>query len=154
MLGAIPLSDHFHFSNSRVLTHTNMSDPRNAAHDKKVSHDKEKEKKQHDAADAATATLEAPAPEETPLPAHHEAPAALEGSVAVLSQLKEMDFHSRANLERLAELMLTVDDQLKQKEFAKQVGDLFSAQDAFQTKLTELIQPYQGEITRMQGEAA
>ena len=37
-----------------------------------------------------------------------EPPAALEGSLAVLSRLKEMEFHSRANLERLAELMLTV----------------------------------------------
>ena len=39
-----------------------------------------------------------------------------EGSLVVLAKLKELEFHSRANLERLAELTLTVEDELKQKE--------------------------------------
>lgn len=122
-----------------------MSDPRNAAHDKKVS-----QQKKHNAESEPTAAT----PEASPAAAHHEGPATLEGSVTVLSHLKEMDFHSRATLERLAELMLTVGDDLKQKEFASQVGDIFSAQDAFQTKLAALIEPYQAEVTRMQDETS
>lgn len=73
------------------------------------------------------------APSESPAP---KPPAALEASLTVVEKLKEMEFHSRANLERLAELMLTVEDELKQKEFAGPLGEVYSAQDAFQTKLT------------------
>ncbi|TLD71804.1 hypothetical protein FEM03_06605 [Phragmitibacter flavus] len=128
-----------------------MSDPRNAAHDKKVS--QEKEKKHH--SDEAETTAPGEVDENaTASEAPQSAPAGLEGSVKVLTLLKDMDFHSRATLERLAEMMLTVGDELKQKEFAKQVGDLFSAQDTFQSQLVDLIQAYQAEVTRMQGDSA
>ena len=55
-------------------------------------------------------------------------PAALEGSLVVLAKLKELEFHSRANLERLAELTLTVEDELKQKEIVGPLGEVYSAQ--------------------------
>lgn len=147
-----------------------MSDPRNVAHAKKVTQEKKHHgtetrpadapavqpgrkppvaKKKpaspepdHMAASATAAPVESPAP----LP-----PAALEGSLTVLAKLKEMEFHSRANLERLAELMLTVEDELKQKELAGPVGEVYSAQDALQTKLTALIEAYKAECDRMQG---
>ena len=93
----------------------------------------------------------APVPSESPTP---KTPAALEGSLAVLAKLKEMEFHSRSSLERLAELMLTVEDELKQKELVSPLGEVYSAQDAFQTKLTALIEACKAECDRMQGESA
>jgi len=136
-----------------------MSDPRNAAHDKKVSQEK-KHAHEHEVAASAAATATATATAEaadteaaTPAAAaSHAPPAALEGSVKVLSQLKEMEFHSRAALERLAELMVTVDDELKQKAFSATIGDIFSMQDKFHTSLATLIEGYQAEVTRMQEE--
>ena len=70
-----------------------------------------------------------------PTVAVEQAPGELEKSVAVLSKLKEMEFHSRANIETLAELTLTIDDELKQKEFVEPIGGLYSAQDGFQTQI-------------------
>ncbi len=133
-----------------------MSDPRNAAHDKKVSHDKKHAAESQKAA-AADAAESAPA-EETPAPAptslSPEAVAIHEGSLAVLTQVKDLEFHSRAALERLGSLMLTVEDDLKQKDFAASIGDLFSAQDAVQTKLTAFIEAYKAECERIPGTAA
>lgn len=120
-----------------------MSDPRNTAHDKKVGHDKKHhgEAKKAEPADSSHAAETAPV-------AGGPSPKAIaihEGSLAVLTQIKDMEFHSRANLERLSSLMMTVEDQLKQKAFADSLGDLFSAQDAVQTKLTAFIAAYQVE---------
>ncbi len=153
-----------------------MSDPRNVAHAKKVTQEKKHHgtettpgdapaaqpgrksaaaKKKRGPAGAAavpegTAAGESAAPSESPTA---KPPAELEGSLAVLGKLKEMEFHSRANLERLAELVLTVEDELKQKEIASPLGEVYSAQNAFQTKLTALIEAYKGECDRLQGES-
>lgn len=154
-----------------------MSDPRNVAHAKKVT--QEKKHQGNDAgsedapavkpgkkaaavrtksgvagADAAPDSAAAAAgdvPSESPAP---RPPAALESSLVVLTKLKELEFHSRANLERLAELTLTVEDELKQKELVSPLGEVYSAQSAFQTKLTALIEAYKAECDRMQGESA
>ena len=128
-----------------------MSDPRNAAHAKKVT----QEKKHHRTVVTpkhAPVTLpgEKPAAVLSPDPAP-KPPPALEGSLVVLAKLKELEFHSRAHLERLAELTLTVDDELKQKEIVAPLGEVYSAQSAFQTKLTALIEVYKTECDRMQG---
>jgi hypothetical protein len=150
-----------------------MSDPRNVAHAKKVT----QEKKHHTAAvgvadapavqpgrkpakkkggasvagglSANTAEGDAPAPIQSPAP-----PAALEPSLAVLGKLKEIEFHSRATLQRLAELELTVADELKQTEIVGPLGEALSAQNAFQTKLTALIEIYKAECDRLQGQSA
>jgi len=73
------------------------------------------------------------------------APGELEKSVAVLSKLKDMEFHSRANIEALAELSLTIEDELKQKEFAEPIGALYSAQDGFHSKIAALIESYEAK---------
>jgi hypothetical protein len=130
-----------------------MSDPRNDAHDKKVT----QEKKHH-----STAVILEDAPA---LPAGKSAEpgasatakppsAALEGSLVVLGKLKELEFHSRASLERLAELTLTVEDDLKQKEIVGPLGEVYSAQSVFQTKLTGLIDAYKAECDRIEGKPA
>ncbi len=119
-----------------------MSDPRNVAHDKKVKHEKENEPAAKKAAKPEKKDDPAPAaPPEAAVVEH-------EKSVAVLSKLKEMEFHSRANIETLAELSLTIEDELKQKEFAGPVGDLYSAQDQFQTKVTALIEGYEAFVEK------
>ena len=122
-----------------------MSDPRNAAHDKKVS-----QEKKHHAVDAQTATATAVAPEPSEDAALPKPDAGLEGSLVVLAKLKDLEFHSRANLERLAELALTVEDELKQKELAVPLSEVYSAQSGVQTKLTTLIEAYKAECDRLQ----
>lgn len=124
-----------------------MSDPRNVAHNKKVKQEKEhhetsptadtKSKKGRGkkvAADESDAVVKA-----------EPVPGDLEKSEAVLSKLKEMEFHSRANIETLAGLTLTIEDELKQKEFSEPIGGLYSAQDSFQTKIASLIESYQAK---------
>jgi hypothetical protein len=130
-----------------------MSDPRNVAHDKKVTQEKEhhpesaagakptkgrgkKRAALPDQNDAAASTPE-------PIDAKVEhVPGDLEKSVVVLSKLKDLEFHSRANIETLAGLILTIDDELKQKEFSDPIGALYAAQDDFHTKIAALIESY------------
>ena len=150
-----------------------MADPRNVAHAKKVTQEKKHQgtaaslesapavqpgrkpsvamKKKKDLGgrgtlihDTATGEIAVPGESSTVKPT-----AALEGSLVVLAKLKELEFHSRASLERLAELALTVEDELKQKEIVNPLAEVYSAQSAFQTKLTALIESYKGECDRM-----
>jgi hypothetical protein len=153
-----------------------MSDPRNVAHDKKVTQEK-KHQATHAVADephpgqpgkktavaiqkpdpASTAAMLTDMPDDRPGSAGSgpaASPAALEGSLVVLAQLKDLDFHSRAHLERLATLQMTVEDELKQKDVAGPLADVYAAQSAFQTKLTVLIDVYKAECDRMQGVGA
>jgi hypothetical protein len=127
-----------------------MSDPRNVAHDKKVKQEKEH---QEPAAEAGAKpkkkrkTAAANAQEAAPVeaPKVEQAPGDLEKSVAVLSKLKDMEFHSRANIETLAGLILTIEEELKQKEFSDPIGELYSAQDGFHTKIATLIESYEAK---------
>ncbi len=136
-----------------------MSDPRNVAHKKKVT-----QEKHHQEAKSATPAGKEPRKEKrTPdAPAHQPAgagptstntegakaerdPGDLEKSLAVLSKLKDLEFHSRANIETLAQLSLTIEEELKQKEFSEPIGGLYSAQDAFQSKIAAFIETYQAK---------
>src|SRR6187401_1775066 len=117
-----------------------MGDPRNVAHAKKVSQEKHHKEKHAPKAEA-------------PKPNQPVEPTQLEKSLAVLSKLKELEFHSRANIEKRAELSLTIEEELKQKAFADSIGGVYSAQDAFQTKIVKLIEDYEAECTRLSGSA-
>ncbi|HEV8184333.1 MAG TPA: hypothetical protein VGP40_00145 [Chthoniobacterales bacterium] len=86
-------------------------------------------------------------------PKVEHAPGEAEKSLAVLSKLKEMEFHSRANIETLAELTLTIEDELKQKEFSDPVGALYSAQDKFQTQIAALIEGYEAKCESLKPSA-
>ena len=123
-----------------------MSDPRNVAHDKKVKQEKAHEKPENEKPEAADAETAAPAVDKA-----DEGPSEHEQSVAVLSKLKELEFHSRANVETLAGLMLTIEDELKQKEFVDPIGDLYGAQDAFQTKVAALVESYEAKCDSLKG---
>jgi hypothetical protein len=128
-----------------------MSDPRNVAHAKKVT--QEKHHHQAEAKPGKGKKSRAPAqnqPVETaPAPANVEAaqveqkPGDLEKSLAVLSKLKDLEFHSRANIETLAELSLTIEEELKQREFSEAIGAIYSAQDVFHSKIAAFIETYQ-----------
>ena len=135
-----------------------MSDPRNVAHAKKVKQEKAhhenasgagaKSKKKRAAKAEAPATSDdanktAAAPETAPV---EQVPGDYEKSQAVLSKLKEMEFHSRANIEALAGLILTIEEELKQKEFSGPIGDVYAAQDRFHTGIAALIESYEKKI--------
>jgi hypothetical protein len=144
-----------------------MGDPRNVAHAKKVSQEKHHKDKhapkggpassqhaknvQTDKKPASVA--ESPAKSEVAKPTQPAEPAQLEKSLVVLSKLKELEFHSRANIEKLAELSLTIEEELKQKAFSEGIGAVYGAQDAFQSKILELIEAYETECTRLSGSA-
>ena len=142
-----------------------MGDPRNVAHAKKViqeKHHKEKhapqagtaaphlakkaqpvKKKEAVVEESSAVEAEAAKPAQTPDSAQ------LEKSLAVLSKLKELEFHSRANIEKLAELSLTIEEELKQKAFAEAIGAVYAAQDAFQSKILKLIEDYEAECAHL-----
>ena len=132
-----------------------MSDPRNVAHKKKVTQEKHhqeakpaaksaKGKKSPDAPrDQSAETAPTLANEETAKGGQR--PGDLEKSLAVLSKLKDLEFHSRANIETLAQLSLTIEEELKQREFAEAIGGIYSAQDAFHAKIAPFIETYQAK---------
>jgi hypothetical protein len=132
-----------------------MSDPRNVAHNKKVKQEKahhhdsgDKVKKSRASKSTANTSIDANPPADAATPPV-AAPGDLEKSQAVLSKLKEMEFHSRANIETLAELQLTIEEELKQKEFSDPLGQVYSAQDNFHTRIAELIQSYETKLGTM-----
>jgi len=143
-----------------------MGDPRNVAHAKKVTQEKQHKSKAAQKTGAPqparkgqseqtrpAATAQSAAPQQAQKPAQPSDSAQSEKSQAVLSKLKELEFHSRGNIEKLAELSLTIEEELKQKEFAEAIGAVYAAQDAFQSKILELIGAYEAECTRLSGSA-
>jgi hypothetical protein len=139
-----------------------MGDPRNVAHAKKVTQEKQHKakaaQKTRAPQSARKAQIEQTKPEESAAPKQEaEKPpqpsdsAQSEKSHAVLSNLKELEFHSRGNIEKLAELSLTIEEELKQKDFAEAIGAVYAAQDAFQSKIVKLIEDYEAECTRLSG---
>lgn len=143
-----------------------MGDPRNVAHAKKVSQEKHHKDKHASKAGSVssqraktvqTEKKAAPVAESSATgaakPTQAAEPAQLEKSLVVLSKLKELEFHSRANIEKLAELSLTIEDELKQEAFAEAIGAVYAAQDAFQSKILKLIEDYESECGRLSGSA-
>jgi hypothetical protein len=140
-----------------------MGDPRNVAHAKKVSQEKHHKEKRASKAGSvpsqraksvqaekkAVPLAESTAPKaEVAKPTQPVEPTQLEKSLVVLSKLKELEFHSRANIEKLAELSLTIEEELKQKPFAEGIGAVYAAQNSFQSKILKLIEDYEAECTR------
>jgi hypothetical protein len=144
-----------------------MGDPRNIAHAKKVTQEKHHKARHAQKAGApqpgkkaqiketkAAATEQSSAPKpDAEKPAQPPDTAQLEKSLAVLSKLKDLEFHSRSNIEKLAELSLTIEEELKQRAFAEAIGAVYAAQAAFQSKILKLIEDYEAECTRLSGSA-
>ena len=141
-----------------------MGDPRDVAHAKKVSQEKHHKEKHAPKAGPAplqraknvqtetkAATGSTALKAEAPKPTQPVEPAQLEKSLVVLSKLKELEFHSRANIEKLAELSLTIEEELKQKTFSDAIGAVYAAQDAFQSNILKLIDDIEAECARLSG---
>ena len=140
-----------------------MGDPRNVAHAKKVTQEKQHKAKVAQKTRApqparktqieqtkAAPTAESGAPkQEAEKPPQPSDSAQSEKSLAVLSKLKDLEFHSRSNIEKLAELSLTIEEELKQKAFAEGIGAVYAAQAAFQSKILKLIEDYETECARL-----
>lgn len=71
----------------------------------------------------------------------------------LISQLKEMEHYSRSNVEKLSEAWLFLDDELKEKEFAKQMSDLLGVQNGFEEKIVALAGDIEIECNRRDNEA-
>jgi len=135
-----------------------MSDPRNVAHKKKVT----QEKHHHEAKAASQAARKSrdgganqtAATTSTPsTPAETEGklqPGDSEKSRAVLAKLKDLEFHSRANIEALAQISLTIEEELKQREFAEAIGAIYSAQEGFHSKIAAFIETYKTKCEDLQ----
>ena len=144
-----------------------MGDPRNVAHAKKVTQEKQHKAQHSQKAGAlqpvkkaqvektkSAATEQSTAPKlEAEKPSQPADSSKLEKSLAVLSNLKDLEFHSRANIEKLAELSLTIEEELQQKAFSEAIGAVYGAQDSFQSKILKLIEDYEVECTRLSGSA-
>jgi hypothetical protein len=138
-----------------------MGDPRNVAHAKKVSQEKHHKsdaahlhhpgkkaqppKKDQAVAEESSAIKTA----EPAKPGQKPDPTQLEKSLALLAKLRELEFHSRGNIEKLAEVSLTIEEELKQKAFVEPIGDVYSAQEAFHSKIAALIADYEAECERL-----
>ena len=140
-----------------------MGDPRNVAHAKKVTQEKQhkakhsektgapqRARKMQPAETKSAITEQSAAPKpEAEKPPQPQDTTQLEKSLTVLSKLKELEFHSRANIEKLAELSLTIEEELKQKAFAEGIGAVYAAQDAFQSKIVKFVEDYEAECARL-----
>jgi hypothetical protein len=144
-----------------------MGDPRDVAHAKEVAQEKHHKHKHPQKAGAPEPDKKAPvekmksasieqggAPKQEPeRPTRPPDSAQSEKSLAVLSKLKDLEFHSRSNIEKLAELSLTIEEELKQRSFAEPIGAVYAAQAAFQSKILKLIDDYEAECACLSGSA-
>lgn len=71
---------------------------------------------------------------------------------AHLEQFKQMSHRAKARIERLAELSMVIEDELKFKDFAERVSDLFSLTNQFEDQLEKLIHDYEIERNRIENE--
>lgn len=69
-----------------------------------------------------------------------------------ISQFKEMSHRAKLRIEKLAELSFVIEDELKQKEYADRVSELFSMATGFEEKLDALIQDFEIERNRIRNE--
>jgi len=69
---------------------------------------------------------------------------------AHLSQFKEMEHRAKLRIEKLAELSLKLEDEMKQKEFADRVSELFDIANQFENKMDSLISDYEMERNRIE----
>ncbi len=84
---------------------------------------------------------------------NEETDATIKQMNAHLSQFREMAHRAKLRIERLAELSLNIEGELKQKEFADRVSDLFGISANFEDKLEALIHDYEIERNRIENEA-
>lgn len=72
----------------------------------------------------------------------------------LISQLKEMQHYSEANIEKLTEIWLMLDGELKQKEMAARVEKLIAEENVFHDDLAAVVSDYEIECNRIENEAS
>jgi uncharacterized protein Yka (UPF0111/DUF47 family) len=78
----------------------------------------------------------------------------LERSRDIIKQFKEMVHYSEANIEKLTELWLLLDGELKQKKIAKNLEDLLTHQNKFHDALAALVKDYESECDKLEKKSA
>lgn len=78
----------------------------------------------------------------------------LQRSRDIIKQFKEMVHYSEGNIEKLTELWLLLDGELKQKSIAKSLEDLLGHQNKFHDALAALVKEYEAECDKMEKKAA
>ena len=76
----------------------------------------------------------------------------LEKSRDLISQLKEMQHYSESNIEKLTEIWLQLDGELKQKQTAARVEQLIAAENTFHDDLAAVISDFEIECNRVENE--
>lgn len=74
----------------------------------------------------------------------------LDKSRDIITQLKEMQHYSKANIEKLTGFWLQIEDELKQKSIAKEVEDLLSQQNTFHDALETVIADYEAACEKLE----
>lgn len=85
-----------------------------------------------------------PAAEKTPL----------ERSRDIIKQLKEIVHHTEGNIEKLTEIWLLMDGELKQKKLAKSLEELLTHPNRFHDALAALVKEYEAECDKLEKKAA
>lgn len=78
----------------------------------------------------------------------------LQKSRDIISQLKEMRHYSKANIEKLTEIWLLFDGEMKQKEMANKLEVLLAHENAFYDSLVSVVSDYEMECNRIENEAS
>lgn len=78
----------------------------------------------------------------------------LEKSRDIISQLKEMQHYSKTNIEKLGEIWLLLEGELKQKDNAKTLEILLTHQNTFHDALESMVSDYEIECNRIENEAS
>jgi len=81
-----------------------------------------------------------PAAEKTPL----------ERGRDIIKQFKEMVHYSEGNIEKLTEIWLLLDGELKQKKIAKNLEELLTQQNRFHDALAALVKDYEAECDKLE----
>lgn len=76
----------------------------------------------------------------------------LEKSRDLISQLKEMQHYSESNIEKLTEIWLQLDGELKQKQTAARVEKLIASENTFHDDLAAVISDFEIECNRIENE--
>ncbi|MGH8720380.1 MAG: hypothetical protein ACREU4_00245 [Burkholderiales bacterium] len=77
----------------------------------------------------------------------------LERSRDIIKQFKEMVHYSEGNIEKLTEIWLLLEGELKQKKIAKTLEDLLTHQNKFHDALAALVKEHEAACDQMQNKS-
>ncbi len=72
----------------------------------------------------------------------------------IISQLKELQHNAKNNIEKLGEIWIQLDTELKQKENAELLENLINQQNTFHDSLDSMVSDYEIECNRIENEGS